>query len=82
MTETRRDLAWRCRRGTRELDLLLSAYLERAYPTASGDERARFEALLEQRDSELQALFFGKSQDAHAFGDLPARILAIAAVSA
>ena len=38
-------LRWRCRRGMKELDELLLAYLPR-YLEASADERAAFEALL------------------------------------
>lgn len=52
-------LIWRCRRGTRELDLVLQAYLERAYDEASPTERAAFVALLERPDCELQSLLFG-----------------------
>lgn len=82
MNDARRELVWRCRRGTRELDLLLTNYLERAYAAATPDEQARFAELLERRDSELQAIFFGKAGRDDALGDLPARILALAAFSA
>lgn len=47
------QLRWRCRRGVRELDLLLEAWLERQYPHASGARRAAFAALLELADNEL-----------------------------
>lgn len=73
-----RELRWRCRRGMRELDLLLTAYLERVYESASAVDQARFAALLERRDVELQALFFGSDPRDESWGDLPARILALA----
>jgi len=82
VSRVRPDLVWRCRRGTRELDLLLSAYLERAYASASPEDQARFAALLERRDTELQSIFFGKAAGDEDLGDLPARILALASLPA
>ena len=46
-------LRWQCRRGMRELDLLLVRYLESEYPTASRAEQHGFERLLELTDPEL-----------------------------
>ena len=37
----------------KELDVLLSGYLETAYPAASDDDKAAFRALLELSDPEL-----------------------------
>jgi len=47
---SRRRLAWRCRRGIRELDLLLSGWLEAEFDCASQSQRAQFAALLEHPD--------------------------------
>jgi antitoxin CptB len=52
-------LRWRCRRGMRELDFVLSRYLERDWPTADAGERDAFRALLERQDPELNALLLG-----------------------
>jgi antitoxin CptB len=52
-------LRWRCRRGMRELDLLLERYLARDWPAAAPERRAAFVALLELPDPELAALCFG-----------------------
>lgn len=46
-------LRWRCRRGMRELDQLLLAYLERRYPTANPEQKAAFVGLLEAQDPEI-----------------------------
>ena len=54
-------LRWRCRRGLRELDELLLAYLERCWATAPAERRATFRALLELPDPELAALCLGRS---------------------
>ncbi len=46
-------LRWQCRRGMRELDELLAAYLGGSYVQAGDDEKDAFEALLELPDPEL-----------------------------
>ena len=46
-------LKWQCRRGMRELDVLLSRYLAEAYPSAGDAEKAAFERLLALSDPEL-----------------------------
>jgi antitoxin CptB len=46
-------LRWQCRRGMRELDLLLLRYLESEYLTASPATQRGFERLLELSDPEL-----------------------------
>lgn len=50
---TARRLRWRCRRGMRELDVLMLRYLEQRWPQADGAERAQFERLLESEDDRL-----------------------------
>ena len=59
MSRTAR-LRWRCRRGRRELDLLLERYLSDRYEQADAAERAGFEALLEHSDPELEDLLTGR----------------------
>jgi antitoxin CptB len=49
----RSRLAWRCRRGTKELDLLLLGWLGRHFELATAEQRARFAALLELPDPDL-----------------------------
>ena len=46
-------LRWMCRRGMKELDVLLERWLERHGSAASAEELARFEALLQWQDPEL-----------------------------
>lgn len=50
----RSRLGWHCRRGMRELDVLLLAWLEQQFDRASAAQRAHFEALLELPDPQLQ----------------------------
>ncbi|WP_460034431.1 FAD assembly factor SdhE [Methylothermus subterraneus] len=54
-------LRWRCRRGMKELDLVLAAYLECAYPGADPVEQKAFCRLLEASDCELWAWLCGQS---------------------
>jgi antitoxin CptB len=54
-------LRWRCRRGMRELDVLLEGYLTDRWPDAPPDRREAFRALLELPDPELAALCLGRS---------------------
>jgi antitoxin CptB len=46
-------LRWRCRRGMRELDVLLMRYLDRDYPQAGASQRAAFASLLSAQDPEI-----------------------------
>lgn len=57
-------LRWRCRRGMRELDEAMLAYLNNHYIQASADERSRFEELIDMQDPELFGLISGKSKEA------------------
>jgi antitoxin CptB len=53
MTDDLARIRWQCRRGSKELDLLLNEYLEQRYPVAGKEEKDRFIALLSLDDSEL-----------------------------
>lgn len=51
----RARLRWRCRRGMRELDVLLIHFFEASFDTLSVAEKQTFRAILELPDPELQA---------------------------
>ncbi len=55
-------LRWRCRRGMRELDTLLTGFLEAWGPHLSAEEVALFEALLELQDPLLYGWMLGREQ--------------------
>ncbi len=57
---TYQRLQWKCRRGTRELDLILMRYLENHYRTASVAEQDAFCALVERTDPELESLLLAR----------------------
>ena len=54
------QLVWRCRRGVRELDVLLDRFLETEYAKLSRDETLAFEQFLEVQDPIIMDWLFGK----------------------
>jgi antitoxin CptB len=46
-------LRWRCRRGTREMDILLQSFLDNCYMELSEENRKIFEMLLEESDVDI-----------------------------
>ena len=58
------QLAWRCRRGMRELDELLSAWLQERYSTAGAALQADFRAFLELPDPDIASYLLGRSEPA------------------
>jgi antitoxin CptB len=53
-------LRWRCRRGMRELDVMLTRYLDRVWPTASPADRDAFTQLVEMQDPDLFGYLVGR----------------------
>ena len=53
-------LRWKCRRGMRELDLLLLAFLERGYGALDAGGRTCFERLVDYPDPVLLELLMGR----------------------
>lgn len=49
-------LAWRCRRGTKELDVLMLKYLNKYYQSASKELQHAFEIMLDMQDPDLYDL--------------------------
>lgn len=54
-------LRWRCRRGKKELDVLLGGFLDRNLAHLDPVQRATFERLLALEDDDLLDLIFGRS---------------------
>ena len=63
MSEVSR-LRWLCRRGMKELDVVMTSYLEHHYEQASEAEKAAFKTLLEMHDPDLYALLLGRRSSA------------------
>ena len=56
-----KQLVWRCRRGVRELDVVLSQFLDAGYPLLNDVQRSDFERLLEIQDPIIMDWLFGKA---------------------
>ena len=56
-----RRLRWQCRRGVKELDAVLCAFLDNNYITATVHEQHLFAELLALEDDQLLAYFFVNS---------------------
>jgi antitoxin CptB len=54
MAQAPGQVRWRCRRGMKELDVLLERWLERRWSLADGALRAAFTQLLELPDPQLE----------------------------
>lgn len=68
-------LRWQCRRGTRELDILLGNYLEHHYLNADREEQRYFVDLLALEDTKLIAYLLGdKSPDSKEMASLVNKI--------
>lgn len=59
MDEEGRRLLWRCRRGMKELDVLLERYVRSRLSNASSEERQTLTQLLELPDPLLADYLFG-----------------------
>lgn len=71
----RSRLRWLCRRGMKELDVMLEAYLARRWPEAPAGEREAFGRLLECQDPELWDWLTGRGlPDEKDLADVVARI--------
>lgn len=55
-------IRWQCRRGMKELDVLLERYLRMGFADADEAELQALEAVLAWEDPYLNAVFLGKEQ--------------------
>jgi antitoxin CptB len=69
-------LRWRCRRGMKELDVLLARYVEERFCSASSLEQDAFRRLLDTQDPVLYAYCLGSEAPPREFATLIERITA------
>jgi len=69
-------LRWRCRRGMKELDVLLERYVDERFRSASNQEQDAFRRLLETQDTVLHAYCLGSLSPPPEFASLIDRITA------
>lgn len=58
-------IRWLCRRGMKELDVLLERYMATAYDDLSESDSAAFEALLQSEDPQLYGLLMQRNEPAN-----------------
>jgi antitoxin CptB len=61
LDEEARRLLWRCRRGMKELDVLLERFARRELPAATSEQRQTLTRLLELPDPELVDYLLGQA---------------------
>ena len=71
-------LRWRCRRGMKELDFLLTRYIEERFAGASLEEQAAFGRLLDAQDPVIYAYCLGQERPPEDLSGLIERITAAA----
>ncbi|MDH3915883.1 MAG: succinate dehydrogenase assembly factor 2 [Chromatiales bacterium] len=54
-------LRWRCRRGMRELDVVLLRFLDESYASLDEEDKVGFQQLLECQDPDILAYLTGRS---------------------
>ena len=69
-------LRWRCRRGMKELDILLARYMDERFCAASPQEQEAFRCLLEIQDPLIYAYFLGSDRPPEHLAVLIERITA------
>lgn len=60
--ENLQKLAWRCRRGTKELDVLMQKFLNEHYSNVTPALQHAFERMLDMQDPELYDLLVGRQK--------------------
>ncbi len=69
-------LRWRCRRGMKELDLLLARYVDERFGAAPAAEQEAFRRLLDIQDPVIYAYCMGQETPPSRFAPVIARITA------
>jgi antitoxin CptB len=55
-------LSWQCRRGIKEVEVLLAPFFERFFTQLSAEDQARFVAFLEESDVDMFEWFMQRSK--------------------
>ncbi len=62
MELNRSQLIWRCRRGIREMDIVLQDFLEQSYDTLNITDKNAFTQLLDEADLDILNWIMGKDE--------------------
>ncbi len=62
MEAERSRLLWRCRRGIREMDIILTEFLEQSYDALADEDKKAFVQLLDEPDLDILNWIMGKGE--------------------
>ena len=75
-------LRWRCRRGMKELDVLLGRWIEQRHASATSEQRAAFEHFLDLPDPDMARYLLGRVPPPAEYRAIRDELLALARVDA
>jgi antitoxin CptB len=55
-------LAWRCRRGMREMDILFEKFVQKEYDRLTREQKQLFDRFLDEPDADIYAWITGKNK--------------------
>lgn len=62
MSDKKARLLWRCRRGIKEMDIILQDFVNNSYEQLSNENKNAFSSLLDEQDLDILNWIMGKSE--------------------
>ena len=62
MSEKKSRILWRCRRGIKEMDIVLQDFIKDSYDELNNENKSAFSKLLEEQDLDILNWILGKDK--------------------
>ena len=62
MSEKKTRILWRCRRGIKEMDIVLQDFIKNSYDELNNENKSAFSKLLEEQDLDILNWVLGKDK--------------------
>ena len=62
MSEKKSRILWRCRRGIKEMDIVLQDFIKDSYDELNNENKSAFSKLLEEQDLDILNWVLGKEK--------------------
>lgn len=62
MSEKKSRILWRCRRGIKEMDIVLQDFIKNSYDELNNENKSAFSKLLEEQDLDILNWILGKDK--------------------
>ena len=62
MSEEKSRILWRCRRGIKEMDIVLQDFIKNSYDELNNENKSAFSKLLEEQDLDILNWVLGKDK--------------------